>query len=118
MEEWVPAIVYGYIRLDGDDHQEEDRLHDLLVAHAAAQGLALADVFVDRHMPPARIVRPGLTELLTKLGRNEGSGVLVANLDHLSPSLAVREAIAVEISSVGGQVLSVSEALPATPRPW
>lgn len=113
----MSTTVYGYIRLNGDDRQEEDRLHDLLAAYAAAEGLALADVFVDRHMPPARIVRPGLTELLAKLGRREGGGVLVASLDHLSPSLPVRQAIVVEIGSAGGRVLAVEAptARPAEP---
>ncbi|TCJ40101.1 recombinase family protein [Parafrankia sp. BMG5.11] len=102
------GTVYGYIRLDGDDQAEEDHLHDQLSDHATAQSLVLADVFVDRNTPPARIVRPGLTELLVRLRRIEGCGVLVASLDHLSPSLPVRQAILVEISNVGGQVLEVA----------
>ncbi|WP_322768784.1 recombinase family protein [Frankia sp. Cr1] len=73
------ATVFGYIRLEDGDGIEEDRLHDLLAAHATAEGLALADVFVDRHMPPARIVRPGLTELLAQLQRADGRAVLVAD---------------------------------------
>ncbi len=103
----MSATVFGYIRLEDDDEAEEDRLHDLLVAHAVAEGMALADVYVDRHMPPARIMRPGLTELLARLQRTEGSGVLVATADHLSTSLPVREAIGVEIGNAGGRVLVV-----------
>lgn len=102
----MSTTVYGYIRLEDDDRDDENRLHDQLTAHAAAEGLALADVFVDRHMPPGRIVRPGLTELLARLRRTEGPAVLVTDLDHLSPSAPIRQAIESEISNAGGRVLA------------
>ncbi len=101
------ATVFGYIRLEDGDGAEEDRFHDLLVAHAVAEGLALADVYVDRHMPAARIMRPGLTELLAQLQRADGRAVLVADLDHLSTSQPVRQAIEMEISKACGRVLAV-----------
>ncbi|ABD10277.1 hypothetical protein CcI156_12590 [Frankia sp. CcI156] len=103
----MSATVFGYIRLEDDDEAEEDRFHDLLVAHAVAEGLKLADVYVDRHMPPARIMRPGLTELLARLQRPPGSGVLVVTAEHLSTSPQVRKAIEVEIGNAGGAVLVV-----------
>ncbi|KDA44536.1 recombinase family protein [Frankia sp. BMG5.23] len=114
----MSMTVFGYIRLEDDDEAEEDRLHDLLVAHAVTEGLALADVYVDRHIPPARIVRPGLTELLARLQRTEGSGVLVATVDHFSTHPSVREAIEVEIGNAGGTVLVVeaSGASSSAPR--
>lgn len=101
------GTVYGYIRLEDEDHREEDRVHDLLAAHAAREGLALADVFVDRNTPSARIVRPGLTELLARLQRTEGSAVLIPDLDHLSTSRPVRQAITAEIGNAGGRMLVV-----------
>jgi len=108
--------VYGYIRSEQGDESEIDRLHDQLTAHAQAEGLALAEIFVDRSIPPGRIVRPGLTVLLEAVMRSDASGVLVANLDHLSPLPAVRQAIEVEIEVLGARVLTVTPATPS-PRP-
>ncbi len=110
--------VYGYISSEHADEAEIDRLYDQLTAHAQAEGLALAlaEIFVDRSIPPGRIVRPGLTVLLEAVMRSEACGVLVANLDHLSPLPAVRQAIEVEIEVLGARVLTVSPATPS-PRP-
>lgn len=114
----MSTTVYGYIRLEDDDRDDEDRLHDQLEAHAAAEGLTLADVFVDRNMPPARIMRPGLTELLVKLRHTESPTVMIADLDHLSPTAPVRQAIESEINNAGGQVMALDTAAtrPAEPR--
>lgn len=103
----MPTTVYGYICLEDDDEPRVDRLHDHLTAHAAAEGWALAEVFVDRNMPPGRIVRPGLTVLLEVVGRTDGCAVLVASLEHLSSSTPIRQAIEVEITSAGGRILAM-----------
>ncbi|ABD12249.1 hypothetical protein CcI156_05800 [Frankia sp. CcI156] len=105
--------VYGYISSEHADEAEIDRLHDQLTAHAQAEGLALAEIFVDRSIPPGRIVRPGLTVLLEAVMRSEAAGVLVASLDHLSPLPAVRQAIEVEIEVLGARVLTVTPAVPS-----
>jgi len=114
----MSATVYGYIRSEGDDRHEEDRVHDQLSGYAAAEGLGLSDVFVDRHMPPARLMRPGLTALLDAIRRTDGCTVLVASLDHLSSSVPVRQAIEAEITDAGGQLLELaaSDTRPAAPR--
>jgi hypothetical protein len=103
-----PARVYGYISSEHADEAEIDRLHDQLTAHAQAEGLALAEIFVDRCMPPGRIVRPGLTVLLEAVMRAEAAGVLVISADHLSPLPAVRRAIEVEIEVLGARVLTTT----------
>lgn len=100
--------VYGYISSEHTDEAEIDRLHDQLTAHARAEGLALAEIFVDRCMPPGRIVRPGLTVLLEAVMRSEASGVLVVSADHLSPVPAVRRAIEVEIEVLGARLLTTT----------
>jgi hypothetical protein len=97
------GTVYGYISSGHADEAEIDRLHDQLTAHAESEGLALAEIFVDRGIRPGRTVRPGLTVLLEADMRSEASGVLVANLDHLSPLPAVRRAIEVEIEVLGAR---------------
>ncbi|MBL7499782.1 recombinase family protein [Frankia sp. CNm7] len=101
-------VVYGYISLEHADEAEIDRLHDQLARHARAEGLALAEVFVDRCVPPGRIVRPGLTVLLETVRRSEASGVLVMDVDHLSPLPAVRRAIEVEVETLGAQVFTAT----------
>ncbi|WP_239310690.1 MULTISPECIES: recombinase family protein [unclassified Frankia] len=113
----MPTTVYGYIRMEGDDGSEEDHLHGLLSAHAAAESMTMADVFVDRSRSPTRIVRPGLTELLAQLRRTEGRAVLVADLDHLSTSTPVRHTIEVEISNAGSCVLVVGAPNTQSPTP-
>ncbi|WP_462186620.1 MULTISPECIES: recombinase family protein [unclassified Frankia] len=105
----MPQTIYGYICIEHADEAEIDRLDDQLTAHARAEGLALAEIFVDRCMPPGRIVRPGLTVLLEAVKRSEVAGVLVVSLDHLSPLPAVRQAIEVEIEGLGGRVIYLSE---------
>jgi len=51
--------VYGYISLQHDDEDEVTALHDQLTAYAEAEGLALAEVYVDRNVMPGQIIRPG-----------------------------------------------------------
>lgn len=117
----MPHIVYGYVSLEDDDEAEVERLHDELTAHAEAEGMALAEIFVDRNTPPARVVRAGLTVLLDAILRQQDCGVLVASPDQLSTLPAVRRAIEVEIEGLGAELLylsasSLSEA-DAPPRP-
>lgn len=100
--------VYGYISLEHADETQISRLHDQLTDHARAEGLALAEIFVDRCMPPGRIVRPGLTVLLDAIVRADGASVLVASLDHLSSLPAVRRAIEVQIEVLGAHVLTAA----------
>ncbi|MCK9928241.1 recombinase family protein [Frankia sp. Mgl5] len=104
----MPQTVYGYVSLEDDDEVEVERLHDALTAHAKAAGLPLAEIFVDRNTPPARIVRAGLTVLLDAILRREDCGVLVASPDQLSALPAVRRAIEVEIEGLGGSLLYLS----------
>jgi hypothetical protein len=104
----MPRTVYGYISSEHADEAEIDRLHDQLTQHASAEGLTLAEIFVDRSMPPGRIIRPGLTVLLDAVIRSEAAGVLVANLDHLSSLPAVRRAIEVQIEILGAELLTTA----------
>jgi len=106
----MPGTVYGYIRLEDEDEAEVDRLHDLLSAHAAAGGQALADVFVDRSMPPGQLIRPGLTLLLDAVRGADAATVIVPDLDHLSSLLAARRAIEAEISEAGARLIATAAA--------
>ena len=104
----MPRTVYGYISTGHADEAEIERLHDQLTQHARAKGLTLAEIFVDRRMPPGRIIRPGLTVLLDAVIRSEAAGVLVADLDHLSSLPAVRRAIEVQIEILGAELLTTA----------
>ncbi len=102
----MSQTVYGYIRLEDDDDEAEiERLHDQLTAYAETNDLALAEVFVDRNTPAARIVRAGLTVLLDAILHREDCAVLIASPDHLSSVPAVRQAIEVEIENLGAHLL-------------
>ncbi|EFC79669.1 hypothetical protein FrEUN1fDRAFT_7206 [Parafrankia sp. EUN1f] len=101
----MPRTVYGYISLEGDDESAIERVHDLLTAHAQAEGLALKEIIVDRDTPPGRIIRAGLTVLLDTLLRTEGCGVLIAGPDQLSSIPAVRRTIQRQIENLGATVL-------------
>lgn len=103
----MQPTVYGYLSLDHDDEAEVTALHERLTAHARAEGLALAEVYVDRNIAPGRIVRPGLTVLLDAVMRTEGCAVLVVSPQHLSPMEPVRRAIEVEIQLLGASVILV-----------
>lgn len=104
----MPTTVYGYIRLEGDDEAEVDRLHDQLTAHATAEGWHLADVFVDRTMPSARIVRPGLTRLLEAVRATDDCAVLVADYSQFSTLPAARRAIEEELTKADCLVVSIA----------
>ncbi|WP_045877682.1 recombinase family protein [Pseudofrankia sp. DC12] len=104
----MPTTVYGYIRREDDNEAEVDRLHDQLTAHAATAGWHLAEVFVDRCMPPARIVRPGLALLVDTIRAAEDCAVLVVDDSHFSTLLPVRRAIEEEIAGTGCPVLAVA----------
>ncbi|WP_261575740.1 hypothetical protein [Frankia gtarii] len=80
--------------------------------------MTLAEIFVDRNTPPARVVRAGLTVLLDAILRREDCGVLVASPDQLSTLPAVRRAIEVEIQGLGGSLLYLSaDSEPGPVRP-
>ncbi|KJE21186.1 hypothetical protein FF36_04526 [Frankia torreyi] len=99
--------VYGYIGVDHTDEAVIDRLHDQLADHAREEGMNLAEVFVDRCVPPGRLVRPGLSVLLDTVLRARGD-VLVIDVDHLSSLPAVRRAIEVEIEVLGARLHTVT----------
>jgi len=99
--------VYGYISLQHDDEDEITALHDQLTAYAKDEGLALAEIYVDRNVMPGQIIRPGLTVLLDAVVRTDGCGVLTPTANHLSSSQAVRRAIEMEIEILGGRLTVV-----------
>ncbi|CUU60613.1 hypothetical protein Ga0074812_14330 [Parafrankia irregularis] len=103
----MPQTFYGYISLESDDETEIERLHDLLTAHAQAEGLTLSEILVDRNTPPGRIIRAGLTVILDALLRTEGCGVLIAGPHQFSSIPAVRRTIQREIESLGATVLVI-----------
>jgi len=113
----VAHTAYGYLALEDDDETEIERLHDLLTAHAAAEGLTLAEVIVDRNTSPGRIVRASLTVLLDAVLRAEGCRVLVPHPDALSPVPAVRRSITVEIEGLGATLSYLTDSLPASRPP-
>ncbi|WP_322750891.1 MULTISPECIES: recombinase family protein [unclassified Frankia] len=96
-----------------------NRLHAQLTDHARTEGMSLAEVFVDRCVPPGRLVRPGLNVLLDTVLRT-GGDVLVLDADHLSSLPAVRRAIEVEIEVLGARLHTVTA--PGTDqrhaKPW
>jgi hypothetical protein len=69
--------------------------------------MSLAEVFVDRCVPPGRLVRPGLSVLLDTVLR-AGGDVLVIDIDHLSSLPPVRRAIEVEIEVLGARLHTVT----------
>lgn|GEM_PF-3952016 len=96
------AVAYGYISVVDDDDQTIEALSGRLVAHAAAEGLDLVEIQVDRNVVPARLMRPGLSALLTRLrGRADRAVVLIPSRDHLSPWRPVRRVIEVELARLG-----------------
>jgi hypothetical protein len=96
------AAAYGYISLDGDDDRTIEVLSGQLVAHAAAEGLDLVEIQVDRNVMPARLMRPGLAALLGRLrGRTGRAVVLIPSRDHLSPWRPVRRVIEAELTRLG-----------------
>ncbi|ORT46781.1 hypothetical protein KBI5_23310 [Frankia sp. KB5] len=90
-----------------DDEAEISRLHDAITVRAEAEGLALAEIYVDRNMPPGRLIRPGLTVLLERLRQHEGSWLVVPTLDHLSSWPVVRRAIEMEVQLLSARVLAL-----------
>jgi hypothetical protein len=106
--------VYGYISVEHTDEVVIDRLHDQLTDHAHTEGMSLAEIFVDRCMPPGRLARPGLNVLLDTVMRS-GGDVLVIDIDHLSSLPAVRRAIEVEIEFLGARLHTVTARSSARP---
>ncbi|MCM3884301.1 recombinase family protein [Frankia sp. R82] len=97
--------AYGYLSLTGDDKQEISKLHRQVTVFADAESYTLAEVYVDRNMPPGRLIRPGLSVLLDCLRAREGCCVIVPTSDHLSTWAAIRKAIEMEIQLLGGTLL-------------
>jgi hypothetical protein len=109
------AAAYGYISLVDDDERIIEILSGQLVAHAAAEGLDLVDIQVDRNVLPARLMRPGLTTLFTRLRTRAGRAVvLIPSRDHLSPWRPVRRVIEAELTRLGVAV-QVAEAAAGRP---
>ncbi|ADP78954.1 recombinase family protein [Pseudofrankia inefficax] len=95
--------VYGYISVEHTDEAVIERLRTRLTEHARAVGMSLTEIFIDRCVPPGRVVRPGLNVLLDTILRS-GGDVLVIEVDHLSSLPAVRRAIEVEIEVLGARL--------------
>ncbi|WP_261575472.1 ATP-binding protein [Frankia gtarii] len=104
---------FGYIRRSDGDEEEINRLYDVLTAYASCEGLALVEVYVDRHTPSDQLIRPGLSVLLSAIRHYDRTVVLVASPAHLSTSPPTRRALAAEIADSGGVVQVVP---PPRPR--
>ncbi|WP_018637364.1 hypothetical protein [Parafrankia elaeagni] len=108
--------AFGYLRLeDGESEEDVNRLHDVLSDHAEREGLALAEVFVDRNMCSDQVIGPGLTVLLEAVRRDGRAVVLLSKWEHLAASASARHAITAVVVNLGGRIQAVEPISEPTP---
>ncbi len=98
-------LAYGYISLANDDDDEILKLHRKITDYAEIESYVLTEIYIDRNMPPGRLIRPGLTVLLDCLRQYEGCSVVVPTVDALSTWVAIRKAIEMEIQLLGAKMV-------------
>jgi hypothetical protein len=97
--------AFGYIAVQHANEAEIEKHFGHLTAYAGDQGLHLIEVYVDRHVIPGNLLRPGLDVLMGELGEYKGARVLVPTAEHLSPAVGVRTAIVTHLSAPGADVV-------------
>ncbi|ABD11747.1 hypothetical protein ThrDRAFT_01163 [Frankia casuarinae] len=101
-------LAYGYFSLTAEDDDEVSRLNRQVKDYADAESYVLAEIYVDRNMPPGRLIRPALTTLLDCLRHDDRCSVIVPSADHISPWPLIRKAIAMEIQLLGAKLVVAS----------
>jgi DNA invertase Pin-like site-specific DNA recombinase len=105
----------GYIRVSTDEQAQEgvslDAQRAKITAYAELYGLELIDIIEDAGESGKNMARPGMDEVLMRLGNNEAEAVVVAKLDRLTRSLKDLLGMIDEYFSQQYSLLSVSEQL-------
>lgn len=103
-----PQSIYGYLRTDEPNEEQVSSWRAELGAFCRDNGLRLLMVFCDRGSDGSEIARPGFAGLLDVLALPESVGVVVPDLDHLSPRAEVRDALIRMAKRTGAELIVIS----------
>jgi hypothetical protein len=104
-----PRVVYGYLRVAGNDTQRAKALKADLREFCHAFGYMLGTVFADWGAADRDLARPGFSSLLDVCQLVSSYGVLVPSVGHLSAHAETLEVLKRQIQRTGTTLIAADE---------
>jgi DNA invertase Pin-like site-specific DNA recombinase len=103
----VKPLIYGYMRLRGDEPESDIRQMELVLKdYAEREGYCLATIFYEEDNG----TRSAFEELIEELKRSEAHCVIVPAIEHLSGHALLRISMIVRLEEMAGaSVLTLSD---------